>query len=593
MQLDHAAVGNGRLLALIAPDSSIDWLCWPRIDSPSVFGRLLDEQQGGTWRISPVAADATLRQQYVANTNISRIEGTHGEHAWEILDFAPRIPEGLGVRCPLRLVRLVRPIRGRPRLRVEFDPRPDYGRETATLQVADGGLRIDGSLPLRLDTNVPAAFVADGHPFTLDQPIYFVLRAASDTVPIDLPMLLQEYAATKEGWRQWVRTCALPDFAPEAVLRSALCLKLHVSEDTGAVIAAATTSIPEALGTNRTWDYRYCWLRDAVFVVEALRSLGHLDEGVRFLRFLRDVAAAGPLQPVYGIGGERDLEERMLPHLAGFRGNGHVRIGNAAFLQQQNDLMGELLLCIAALQGDPRLVHDDPKADFPLVRRLVEDARAAANTPDMGIWEFRTMLRPYTFSRAMCWAALDRGAVIAARCGEADLASLWRAQADIEREEILRRGYSETRACFTQALDGEFPDASNLLLPSLGLLRADDPRFLSTLDVYAEQLVRGGLLLRYSNIDDFGDTTTAFTLCSFWWAAALAQAGRLEEAITVFDRVLAHANPVGLFSEDIDPATGELLGNFPQAYTHVGLIHAAHAIGRAREARDGHRVAWS
>jgi GH15 family glucan-1,4-alpha-glucosidase len=593
MHLDHAAIGNGRVLALVGPDASVDWLCWPRFDSPSLFGRLLDEHAGGRWEIASADPGAWHRQQYVVNTNVSRIEARQGEHAWEILDFAPRLPDGLGVRCPRRLVRLVRPLAGRPRLRVVFDPRPDYARRHAELRTTDRGLRLHGDPDLRLDTSLPAAFIADGHPFALDEPAWLVLRDADDTAPLDLPALLREYQLTVDGWRHWVRTCALPAYAPEAVLRSALCLKLHLSEETGAVIAAATTSIPEALGTPRTWDYRYCWLRDAVFVVEALRSLGHLDEGARFLRFLRDVAEAGPLQPVYGIGGERQLDEAFLPHLAGFRGNGHVRIGNAAYVQRQHDLMGELLLCLAAMLGDPRLVHDDPHVYFPLVRRLVEEARVAATQPDMGIWEFRTMLRPYTFSRAMCWAALDRGAVIAARLGERALADEWSAAASREAEEILRRGFSETHGCFTQALDGAFPDASNLLLPSLGLLRADDPRFLRTLDVYEQRLARNGLLLRYANADDFGDTTTAFTLCSLWWAAALAQAGRTSEAIAVFERVAAHANPVGLFSEDIDPATGDLLGNFPQAYTHVGLIHAAHAIGSALEARDGHRLAWT
>jgi GH15 family glucan-1,4-alpha-glucosidase len=397
---------------------------------------------------------------------------------------------------------------------------------------------------------------------------------------------------TVAGWRAWAKTCALPTFASTAVLRSALCLKLHVSEDTGAIIAATTTSIPEAMGTERTWDYRYCWLRDAAFVVEALRRLSHLAEGERFIAFLRRTVEAKGLQPVYGIDGEAELHEHMLPHLAGFGGNGHVRIGNAAYSQRQHDLMGEIVLCLETVLGDPRIFEDDPHSVFPLVRRLVEQAISAAGQPDTGIWEFRTQLRPYTFSRAMCWAALYRGSMIAHRLGHAEEAERWETLARTEREVILSRGYSESLGFFTQALDGEFPDAANLLLPTIGIIDARDPRFVSTVTAYEKRLVENGLMLRYRNLDDFGETTSAFTICSFWWAEALALIGRLEDAVALFERLLSHANPVGLFSEDIDPVSGAMLGNFPQAYTHVGLIHAAMTIGELLEARDGRVRAW-
>ncbi|MBA3538401.1 MAG: glycoside hydrolase family 15 protein, partial [Deltaproteobacteria bacterium] len=271
---------------------------------------------------------------------------------------------------------------------------------------------------------------------------------------------------------------------------------------------------------------------------------------------------------------------------------GPVRIGNAAAEQQQNDLMGELVLCLQTMLTDPRIVIEQPHTFFPLVQRLVEQAIALAPLADTGIWEFRTMPRHYTFSRAMCWAAIDRGAMIAKAFGMRDLEAKWTAIARDERDTILTRGYNATLGCFTQALDGEHGDAANLLFPSIGLVDARDPRFVATLDDYARRMTRGGLMQRYTNLDDFGVTTSAFTMCSFWWAEALALAGRLEEAIRVFDRVVAHANPLGLFSEDIDPETGELLGNFPQAYTHVGLIHAAMTIGELVDARDGRVRAW-
>lgn len=592
MRLDHAAVGNGRVLALVSPAGSVDWLCLPRFDSASIFARLLDEERGGAFGV--VADSGPLRGalSYVPNTNVARTVFTQDDSSWEILDYAPRIPEGLTVRCPLELVRLIRPLSGRPLLRVVFEPRPEYGLLTPELREVGRGVEV-GATKLSLVSNLPAAYILGQRPFALDQPVYLALRYASHEPAPSVARVQHDLELTVAGWRAWARTCALPVFRPELVLRSALCLKLHAFEDTGAIIAAATTSIPEALGTARTWDYRYCWLRDAAFVIESLQRLSHLNEGERFMRYLRDVAESGPLQPVYGIDGERDLEEKMLPHLAGFRGNGHVRIGNAAYSQRQHDLMGEMMLCLDALLSDPRLVHDEPRSYLPLVCRLVDEAIRLAPQPDMGIWEFRTMLRPYTFSRAMCWVAMARGARLARRLGEPDLAEKWERHADAEREEVLRRAWNEERRCFTQALDGQYPDAANLLLPTIGLMPAGDPRFLATLDTYRDHLVQHGLMLRYHNLDDLGRTTSAFSICTFWWAAALAQAGRLGEAIDVFDRMAAHANDVGLFSEDVDPETGDLLGNFPQAYTHVGLVHAATTIGSLIEARDGHMLAWT
>lgn len=593
-QLDHGAIGNGRMLALVAPDSAIEWLCLPQWDSPSVFGSLLDQERGGSWRIDGPNGPVKGTLEYERNTNVLRGTFVDGAAAWEVIDWAPRHAAGLDVVAPYEIMRLVRPLRGTPRVRIHFDPRPDFGRYVPQLSPTDEGLEIaDGPLRLRLATNAPVPFVLGRQPFVLDRPIWQVLSLRGHERRPDLAGVQRSLELTIAGWRAWARSCALSSFRPEAVLRSALCLKLHAHLDTGAIIAATTTSIPEAMNTPRTWDYRYCWLRDAAFVVEALRRLSHLTEGAAFLRFLQNVAESGPLQPVYGLDGRRELHEHDLPHLAGFRGNGHVRIGNAAWHQQQNDLMGELLLSLESLLADPRLVHDDPGRVMPLVERFVTDAIRAAPTPDTGIWEYRTMLKNHTFSRAMCWAAIERGSRLARRFGRLDLAASWQSIADRERAEILARGYNETLGFFTQALDGHNPDASNLLLPSIGLIDAHDARFTNTLRAYEERLVERGFMLRYRNADDFGETTSAFTICSFWWAEALALAGRLDDAIVIFDRMLARANALGLFSEDIEPENGELLGNFPQAYTHVGLINAAATIGDLLAARNGSVRAWT
>ena len=592
--LHHGAIGNGRVLALIAPSSAIEWLCLPRFDSPSVFGRLLDDEIGGTCRVlGSGKRELAGTLSYLPNTNVLRTHFVDGNDEWEVIDFAPRLLHGLAEVVPIEMIRVIRPIHGTPRISVDLDPRPDYGRAPRKLVAADSGLSIEGAGgPLTVYSNMARDHLAGGYEVPLREPLYVVMtwgrRAAAPTAS-EVQYLLGE---TVLGWRAWARSCALPTFAAERVLRSALCLKLHAYHDTGAIIAAATTSIPEAMGTQRTWDYRYCWLRDAAFVVEALRRLSHLSEGEQFIRYLRDVADGGPLQPLYGIAGERELPEIMLPHLKGFGGNGYVRIGNAAAIQRQHDLMGELVLCLETLLTDPRLVVDDREHYWSLVERMVEEAIELAPVPDTGIWEFRSLLRPYTFSRAMCWAAIERGANIARRFGRRQEAERWAAAAERERAEVLKRGFHVGKQMFTQSLDGEHADAANLLLPTIGLLDARDPRFLSTLEAYERDLGAGGLLRRYVNTDDFGATHSAFTMCTFWWAEALALAGRLDEAIAVFDRVSSFANPLGLFSEDVDPETGALLGNFPQAYTHVGLVHAACTISELLEARDGRTRAW-
>jgi GH15 family glucan-1,4-alpha-glucosidase len=592
--LDHGAIGNGRVIALVSPTSAIEWLCLPRFDSPSVFARLLDAKRGGTFRF--LYRDRELRGalRYLPNTNVLSTRFDADGCAWEVVDYAPRIPEGLGVRVPFEIVRIVRPLAGSPRLRVDFDPRPDYARAPVELRETTHGIEVlGGRAPLQLATNIPCPYVLARREFLLDKPIYFVLTYGRRESPPSLATAFHELELTVAGWRAWAKTCALPNFAAPQVLRSALCLKLHAYHDTGAIIAATTTSIPEAMGTPRAWDYRFCWLRDAAFVVEALRRLGHLNEGEQFLNFLRDVAESGPLQPLYGVDGERDLPEERLTHLSGFGDCGWVRIGNDAIEQRQNDLMGELVLCVETLLTDPRIVHEDAARFAPLLHRLVEESIEAAPTQDTSIWEFRTKHDVYTFSRAMCWVAIDRGASLARRMGRHDLADRWSAIAERERGEVLRRGFSEACGFFTQSLDGRAPDASLLLLPTIGIVDARDPRFVATVDAYERCLVTDGLMRRYGNLDDFGETRSAFTICSFWWAEALALMGRLERAVEVFEHISRHANPVGLFSEDIDPDTGALLGNFPQAYTHVGLIHAAMTISELLEAREGRVRAWT
>ena len=593
--LNHGVIGNGRILALVSPSTHIDWLCMPRFDSASVFARILDVHKGGTFAFLPDCADTSTEMHYVLNTNVLRTQVSCSEGRFDVYDYAPRIPLGLDADAPIEIQRLIVPREGTVRVRVVFDPRPEYASvQQPKIVSISGGLQIgDGASALYLRTNAPLPYLESGQPLRIDEPFYFAVSygKASDTDSVASAQRVRDL--TIAGWRAWAKSCALPSFASLPVLRSALCLKLHAYTDTGAIIAAATTSIPEAVGSERTWDYRYCWLRDAAFVVEALRRVGHLAEGEAFVSFLRDVAEAGPLQPLYGIGGERQLEEFHLDHLEGFCGSRPVRIGNAAYYQRQHDLMGEMILCLDTITSDPRVVIEDTGPLLRMVERFVKDAMIAVETDDTGLWEYRTFPNKYTFSHVLCWVAASRGAKLVRRLGMNSQASEWEAWAAQYREVILERAYNPQLGYFAQVLDGMYPDASNLLLPTLGIIDPRDARFISTVEAYERLLVEDGLMLRYKHKDDFGETTSAFSICSFWWAEALAMIGRLDDACKLFERLMTYANCVGLFSEDIEPRTGMLLGNFPQAYTHVGLINTAVTISELIEARDARFRAWS
>ena len=589
VHLDHALIGNGRVLALVAPDTSIDWLCLPRFDSPSIFGRLLDEAKGGSWRIEAVGGIQS-RQQYVRNTNVVTTTVETETGSFEVIDFAPWIDLGYQMDAPAQLIRLLIPVEGQPQFVVKLDPAPDFARTPAEFSMRTRAIDIRGhECDLAIYSDVPIDFILNQHPVRLDRPRFIALCADGQLNSTERAVHLRDQ--TVWSWINWVKNLSVPDFWPQAVVRSALCLKLHQYAPTGAIIAAATTSIPEELGSDRTWDYRYCWLRDSALVVEALRRLGCIAEGERFLLYLRDVASTGPLQPVYGVGGERDLKESFLQHLSGFESSGPVRIGNAAVNQVQLDLMGELLLSMRALLNDAR-TGVTPEFFWDVIEHLVNEARASLFKPDMGIWEKRSEPAVHTFSQALCWSALVNGAALARAVGRRELEEKWQTEADTAQREILGRAFNEREGMFTDILEGHFADAALLLLPMVGIISAQSPEFRSTLDRYREELVVNGLMKRYRHADDFGVPHSAFTICSFWWAEALALAGELDEAEKVFEHLLGFSNSHGLYSEDIDPRSGRMLGNFPQAYTHVGLINAAITIGLLKAARDGKIAPW-
>lgn len=580
--MKHALIGNCTFQALVDHQAKIDWLCWPRFDSSPVFGGMLDDERGGFFAIQPATDHFTSHQEYVANTNIVRTTFTSGRGAFEVTDFAPRFRQFERHYKPNMLVRRVRRISGEPVVRVQCRPTYDYGRIRPEARMASN--HISYNIPgenLRLTTNVPLNYVIEERAFLLEDEIWLVLTWGD---PLEAP--LQETAAsfldrTQHYWERWVKHTTLPGRFQKEVVRSALALKLHMYQDTGAITAAATTSLPEWPGSGRNWDYRYCWLRDAYFTLRAMRRIGHVDELEAFVGFIKNVASTNEqLQPVYGITGETNLTERVMPELRGYQGHGPVRAGNGAYEQVQYDAYGEVLGTIAPFFLDFRFEHHITENSISLIKRLLRRIEEKMLLPDAGIWEIRDDNRVHTFSLLFHWV----GAVVAARIGEAlDDEGLRTHALDLvnrTREVIERECWDEKLGFYGDSTTSKNEDAALLMMINLGYLPKGDPRAETHLRALEKRLqVDGHLMHRYLHHDGLGEEHAAtFTVCGFWYVEALARLGYTVEAQEAFEKMLGYSNHVGLFSEDIDPKTGAQLGNFPQTYSHVGIINSAFAI---------------
>ncbi len=575
---DLGLIGNCQVSALVRRDGAIVWSCLPRFDAPPVFGALLDEADGGSFSIAP-ALPSHGTQRYLPNTNVleTRFESVDG--AFRILDFAPRFIQYERSFRPTKLVRIVEPISGTPRVRVHCDPVRGWSRARPRQEFGSHHISYLGfDAELRLTTDASLSYL-QGEPFALTNTKRFVLSYGAPVEEPLEPLCDRFLKETVKYWQTWVKQCDIPSKYQEEVIRSALALKLHCFEDTGAIVAALTTSLPEAPGSGRTWDYRYCWLRDAFYALDAFRLLGHFEEREQFLEFLLNVAASAPaleLAPLYRIDGKSDLEERTLGEWRGFQGQGPVRIGNGAALHQQFDVFGEMVLALTPLFLDARFRSQVTPAVLDLVTRLARRAVAVAGQPDAGIWELRTEWRPQTFSSLMCWAGADRMARIAKIHRPADAAEFQEAAAKI-REEMLQKAIDPARGCLVADYGGTEVDAALLQAITLRFLPPEDARLHRTLDVIRADLDHRGWLKRYRVNDGFGEPQVAFTLCTFWLVEALARLGRADDARHVMGKLAEIRSPLGLLSEDFDPQTGVMWGNFPQAYSHVGLIHAAFA----------------
>ena len=586
--LDLALVGNGAVGALIDTGGTVVWCCLPRFDGDPVFGSLLGGEsrpdRAGIFAIELVGAER-IEQQYVTDTPIlvTRCYDKRGGGV-EITDFCPRFDKDGYLFCPTMLVRQVRPIGGKPEIVVRVTPAADYGCRQREHALGPNHISYAGDHALRLTTNAPTEMIVDRAPFHVAQTLTFLFgidEHPGDVTSVGANLLEQ----TETYWRFWARSLKAPEEWRDAAVRAAITLQLNVYEETGAIIAAMTTSIPEAPNSKRNWDYRYCWPRDACFVVNALSRLGETRTTGQYLAFLLARAEStddARLATMYSIDGGRIPDEHDAECLGGFRGMGPVRIGNKASEQQQNDVYGEAVLTAEALFANPRAGWVGDEALLARLEAFGHHAVRLHDVPDAGLWELRGTARVHTFSSLMCWVACDRLAKYADQLKLVDRAEYWRLRAESIREVIFRRSWNAKLNAFTAAMEGETLDASLLLMPRLGFLAADDPRFVGTVAAIEAQLKHGDFVYRYIERDDFGYPENAFLVCTFWYIEALAAMGgaRRQEARVLFEKVLSARNRHGLLAEDLDPRTLEQWGNFPQTYCMAGIIDCAVALAK-------------
>lgn len=581
VSLDLWPIGNCQVSALVDTAGQFVWGCVPRVDGDPFFSALVggDRPTMGLWAVDLEDCTATS-QQYLRNTPVlvTRHRDANGGEI-EVVDFCPYYRSSGRSYRPVAFARIVRPIAGSPRIRVRLRPTSNWGEPCARVVGGSNHIRyLSDAVTMRLTTTAPVGMVAEERIFRLERPHGFFLGPDESFIGDLAATLDQMLASTLAEWRGWVRGLAIPVEWQDVVIRSAIALKLCQHEETGAIVAALTTSIPEHAGSQRNWDYRYCWIRDAYYTVQALNRLGALDVLESYLAYLRNIvdsARGGHIQPLYGVLGEPTLEERAAPALPGYRGMGPVRVGNAAYSQVQHDAYGQIVLSNTQGFLDQRLLRQSGKADFEALEKVGDRAWDLFDKPDAGLWELRTRQSVHTYSAAMCWAACDRLANVAGALGLGQRQAFWNERAATIRERIETAAWRASSQRMSATFGGDDLDASVIQLLDLRFLSPDDPRFTSTLAAIEVGLRRGSHMLRYATEDDFGLPETAFNVCTFWLIEALHLTGRTDEARALYEEMLSRRTQAGLLPEDIDPVTGELWGNYPQTYSLVGLINCA------------------
>ena len=588
--LDLAVIGNCRTAALLEPSSRLVWWCFPRFDGDPVFCRLLagDEEKGFSDVV--LAGMVAFSSDYLRNTAlVSTVLTDRDGAAVRITDFAPRFREYDRIFRPPQLVRIIEPVAGLPRITIRFRPTSGYGTPITFKSVGSNHISFrDSRVAVRLTTDAPLSYIDREASFVLTKPVHLVI-GPDESFPAALASTCREFAdRTRDHWMEWVQRLSIAYDWQDVMIRSAIALKLSNFEETGAIIAAHTTSIPEAPGSGRTWDYRYCWLRDAYFVVKALNRLGATQTMEDFISFILGIASEKNLRPVYSVVPSDPMDEAIADNLKGYRGDGPVRIGNAAEGQIQHDTYGSIILAAMPMFFDRRLPRPGDAGLFHLLERLGVEAERSAFAPDAGIWEYRGRARIHTHSAAMCWAGCNRLGAIARHLGIAERAVYWTGAAETIQARLLDQAWNEKRGAFTAGFGVDDLDASVLLLPEIGLVEASDPRFVRTIDAIERELLRGKHVMRYASEDDFGLPESAFLVCRFWLIDVWWKLGRREQALEMFTDALRYRNRYGLLAEDVHLKTGEMWGNFPQTYSMAGMILTAMRLSRSWEDRYWH-----
>jgi GH15 family glucan-1,4-alpha-glucosidase len=579
--LDLWPIGNCQVSGLINRAGELVWGCVPRVDGDPLFSSLLggEHPDRGLWAID-LEGCQSVDQYYLRNTPILVTRKTDETgNAIEIVDFCPRYRRHGRTYRPVAFARIVRPVNGSPRIAVRLRPTGDWGKSISPVPGGSNHLRYPvPAIPMRLTTDAAVGIVNSEQVFRLERRLTFFL-GPDESFDGNLARTVEQMLAdTTSEWREWVRGLATPFEWQDAVIRSAITLKLCQHEETGAIVAALTTSIPEHAGSQRNWDYRYCWIRDAYYTVQALNRLGALDVLEGYLSYLRNIVDAskgGHIQPLYGVAGEIGIEERIEEGLPGYRAMPPVRVGNQAYEQVQHDAYGQIVLSNVQAFFDQRLFRVATIEDFHSLERIGERAWQLHDKPDAGLWELRTRTHVHTYSAAMSWAACDRLAHAAVAMNLVERADFWAGRASKIRDRIENAAWRDDTSRISSTFEGDNLDASLIQLLDLRFFKPDDPRFQGTLKAVEKGLRRGSYMLRYDTEDDFGLPETAFNVCTFWLIEALQATGRETDARNLFEQMLARRTAAGLLSEDIDPETGELWGNYPQTYSLVGIINCA------------------
>lgn len=585
---DFGVIGNCAFTAHIHKNTNISWMCWPRFDSSFIFGGLLDEEKGGEFSIKPLEPEFDSKQYYIENTNILCTEVQSETGKYRVTDFAPRFYQTDRYYRPLMLIRKIERLEGNPRLVVKCKPKGDYGNVTPQSSMGSNHIRFLGlEAHCRLTTNISLNYVLGEESFVLNETKYLVMTygppleaSLEETVEVFL-------TKTKNYWRNWIKTAAIVNFYQREAIRSALILKIHQYEDTGAIIAAATTSLPESPGSTRNWDYRYCWMRDTFYTLNAFNNIGHFEESEKYFHYILNttIEESNRYQPLYGISGQKRLTEKEIA-LNGYMGNQPVRIGNDAYTHIQNDVYGQVLISLLPLYEDKRIIFTERFDSSELVTKTLDMIEKTFDETDAGLWEFRNLSQHHCYTYLFHWAGSSAAVKIAKVIGDSKMGE--KAVRLKERsQKMIEKCFVPSKKAYAQAVGVDRMDASTLQLIMMNYFGGNEQAARDHLLGMEKELhAKGGLFYRYKHQDDFGEPETTFLICAFWYVEALACVGRLDEAIKYFENLISYSNHVGLLSEDVNEKDGSMWGNFPQAYSHVGLLNAASRIARKLDKPD-------